>query len=113
MKNFKLIILVLFLISCSEKRERNELLSADREAPIGWIYLKIYDDNSFEFISRGLRDEEIFDGTYKIENDTIIFTYKGKIPVAGSKAIITENYVNFINGKYPESVKIKLNKLKK
>ncbi|MDN3692200.1 hypothetical protein QWZ06_07960 [Chryseobacterium tructae] len=45
---------------------------ADREAPLGWISLKMYDDKSFEFISQGMmRDKDIYKGSYKLKNDTL------------------------------------------
>lgn len=114
LKNFEIkftyIFLLMVIINC--KNEKKEILSADREAPLGWIYLKMYDDKSFEFISRGMmRDEEIYSGSYELKNDTLHFKYKDIIPKAGSKAIIQNGFVNYINGNYPESVEIKLNKL--
>jgi hypothetical protein len=55
-------------------------LLADREAPLGWIYLKMYDDKSFEFISQGMvRDKEVYSGNYEIKNDTLYFNYKDSI----------------------------------
>jgi hypothetical protein len=105
------LFLLLIIISC--KDESREVLLADREAPLGWIYLKMYDDKSFEFISRGMmRDEDVYKGNYELKNDTIYFNYDDSIPSAGSKAIIHKDYVNYTNGTYPESVQIKLNKLK-
>jgi hypothetical protein len=85
---------------------------ADRETPLDWVYLKMYDDKSFAFISRGMmRDEEIHSGNYEIKKDTIYFKYKDSIPKAGSKASINKNYINYLNGSYPERVEIKLNSL--
>lgn len=101
--------LILFITAC--KDERKEVLLADREAPLGWIYLKMYDDKSFEFISQGMmRDKDIYTGNYELKNDTLYFKYNDSIPKAGSKAIIKDGYVSYINGTYPESVQIKLNK---
>ncbi|MFL9833808.1 hypothetical protein [Chryseobacterium terrae] len=108
---FLYLCFVLITISC--RNERKEVLLADREAPLGWIYLKIYDDKSFEFISKGMmRDNDVYTGNYELKNDTLYFRYKDSIPKAGSKAIIQNGYVNYINGDYSESVQIKLNKLK-
>lgn len=105
------ICLIFLLISCKDNRK--EVLLADREAPLGWIYLKIYDDKSFEFISKGImRDNDIYKGNYELKNDTLYFKYNDSIPKAGSKAIIQNGYVSYINGTYPESVQIKLNKIK-
>ena len=56
-------------------------MSADREAPLGWIYLNMYDDKSFEFISKGMiRSKDIYAGNYSIKNDTIYFKYKDSNP---------------------------------
>jgi hypothetical protein len=105
-------LLFLLIISCKE--EKKAVLSADREAPLGWMYLNMYDDKSFEFISRGMmRDEDVYKGNYELKNDTIYFKYYDSIPKAGSKAIIQKGYVSYINGSYPESVGIKLYKLQK
>jgi len=41
----------------SRVKPKKAVLVADREAPLGWAYLKIYEDKSFEFISKGLRDQ--------------------------------------------------------
>lgn len=64
---FNFIILILLLtISCKE--EKKDVLLADREAPLGWIYLKMYDDYTFDFISRRvLSDENIYSGIYNIK----------------------------------------------
>lgn len=105
-------LILLLIISCKE--EKKAVLLADREAPLGWIYLKMYDDYTFDFISRGaLRDEDIYSGNYNIEKETIYFKYKDPIPNAGSKAIIKNGYVSYLDGKYRESVEIKLNNIKK
>ena len=86
---------------------------ADREAPLGWVYLRIYEDSTFEFESRGLRTGTIYPGTIDLKNDTIIFYYADSIPSAGTKAVIGDKRVSYINGEYHESVEIKVNKLKK
>ena len=116
--NIRLIILTILLslsiFSCiNPKQGKQPVLLADREAPLGWIYLKMYNDNSFEFISYGLRDGTVFPGTFRVSRDTIFFTYKDSIPRAGKTAVIGDNSVSYFDGEYSESVEIKLNKLKK
>lgn len=107
----RLLYLILIIISC-KKEDKKEVLLADREAPLGWIYLKMYDDNSFEFISQGMvRDKDVYSGSYELKNNTVYFKYRDSIPKAGSKAVIEKGFVNYINGSYHESVQIKLNKL--
>jgi hypothetical protein len=106
----RLLYLILIIISCKE--DKKEVLLADREAPLGWIYLKMYDDKTFEFISRGMmRDNDIYKGSYELKSDTLYFKYNDSIPKAGSKAVIDKGFVNYINGSYHESIQIKLNKL--
>src|SRR5688572_26076367 len=89
---FQVVILTL-LSSCnsrtSDKMEsKKAILLADREAPLGWIYLRIYEDSTFEFESRGLeRQGTIYPGTIDLIGDTIVFHYRDSIPIAGDKAI--------------------------
>lgn len=86
---FRILYVFLLLIMISCKNGRKEVLLADREAPLGWVYLKMYDEKSFEFFSQGMmRDVNSFEGIYEIKNDTIYFKYKNVIPDAGSKAFI-------------------------
>lgn len=111
---FKFFFACFLFIIVSCKNEKKEVLLADREAPLGWVYLKMYDDKSFEFISQGMmRDKDIYRGNYELKNDTLYFNYKGSIPKAGSKALIEKGFINYINGSYPERVEVKFNKLKK
>jgi hypothetical protein len=114
-----LLFLTLFSLSltrCSFDRQvmdKMPILTADREAPLGWMYLRIYADNTFEFESRGLeRKGEIFAGTVSIQNDTLRFTYFDAVPRAGFTAIVTESQVVYIDGEYPERLAIKRNELK-
>jgi hypothetical protein len=88
-------------------------LLADRKAPLGWVYLKIYEDSSFEFILTGLRDEEVYPGIVSLRHDTLFFKYNDSIPNAGKTAVIDKIGVSYIDGKYPENVRITLNKLTK
>jgi len=116
MKNTLIILLIPFLFSCGQTCERaNEtketILLADREAPIGWVYLRIFKDSTFEFETRGFRTCNIYSGTAKIIQDTIYFNYSDSIPKAGTTAIYSDNSVEYINGKYAERVDIKLSKL--
>jgi len=109
-----LVISSLCFYSCqNSKGDKEPVLLADREAPLGWVYLKMYKDKSFEFISRGLRDKTVYPGTFHLKTDTIFFTYKDSIPKAGKTAIISKKAVTYIDGSYFESVEIKLNNLTK
>ena len=119
MKYLITILLYLLLVSCGQtdnsvkKEEKELILTADREAPLGWIYLRMYDDKTFEFESKGLeRKGTIYSGKYNLKNDTIIFNYTDSIPRAGNMALIGDKVVAYINGEYPERVEIKINRIK-
>ncbi len=110
-----LIISVLRLL-CGEqiidRKHENAILLADREAPLGWVYLSVFSDSSFEFESRGLeRHGDIYAGKAKITADSIFFYYKDSIPHAGSIAVYSDKYIAYVNGSYPEKVEIRLSKL--
>lgn len=95
-----------------DRKNANAILLADREAPLGWMYLRIFEDSSFEFESRGLeRRGDIYAGKAKITSDSIFFYYQGPIPAAGNKAVYSDRYVAFTNGTYPETVEIRSSKL--
>jgi|SRR5690606_7926286 len=108
-----IVILLLNLTSCHQAENKEALLLADREAPLGWVYLSIYKDKTFEFKSRGLeRRGDIYDGTMELKNDTIYFNYSDSIPKVGSKAILTKKFVSYFGGEYSERLEIKKNELK-
>lgn len=113
MNLLRIILLVFVLHSCtSNQQAKQPILLANREAPLGWVHLKLYSESSFEFISSGLRDFDVYPGKFKINYDTIVFKYSDSIPkLHAFKAILFNGYVNFIGGTYPESVHITLNKL--
>ena len=101
---------IFFVLNCKRKSNENALLLADREAPMGWISLRMYNDKTFEFIYSGLFTDDIYPGTFKVHNDTIYFEYSEKTPKAGKIAIIEYHNVKL---DAPEILQIKLNKLKK
>lgn len=94
-----------------DRKLENAILLADREAPIGWVYLRIFKDSSFEFESRGFGGGTVYSGKAEIISDTIFFFYKDSIPKAGNTAVYSDKYVAFTNGSYPERVEISLSKL--
>lgn len=114
--SFFLILTILFFGCQKEVKEKQPILLADREAPLGWVYLRIYADSTFEFERKGLeRKGDIFNGRAKITNDTIFFHYKDSIPYAGTKAVYKKGSVAYTDGKngMHESLQIKLSKLNK
>lgn len=115
MKALVWIVLLVTLSACNQPQKvaeaRTALLLADREAPLGWVYLRLFDDQHFEFESAGLRKGVVFPGTYQLRGDTLFLNYTDSVPAAGSMAIIAKGSVAFLNGTYPERVKIKHNQL--
>ena len=114
MKNIAIILIsVLTFVSCNQKVQKETILLADREAPLGWVYLRVFKDKTFEFESRGLeRRGDIYSGIVELKNDTLYFKYSNSIPKAGNKAILTERFVSYFNGEYPERLEVKKSELK-
>ncbi len=112
-----IIIVSLIVLSChstsNKQVEKKEILKADREAPLGWVYLTIYKDSTFQFVLTGIRsnDKEIFPGKVRIENDSLFFAYTDSVPKAGNIAIIKNKQVIYINGEYSERLEIDLNEI--
>lgn len=118
MKCIFVTLTIILLSSCrdsktTETEKKEPILLADREAPLGWVCLRVYADSTFEFESRGLeRRGTIYPGTIQLNGDTISFHYSDSIPKAGDRAILTDRTVAYFGGEHSESVEIKLNKLK-
>lgn len=117
-KAFKVSLVALALLtisSCNNSSmttEKPTLLRADREAPLGWVYLTIYQDSTFEFKLTGMRGEgKAYKGKVEIGRDTLHFTYLDSIPKAGKTAIYNDKVVSFIDGEYNERVSISMTKL--
>ena len=108
-----ILILISILTSCNKIEEKQTILLAAREAPLGWVYLRIYKDKTFEFESRGLeRRGDIYGGIVELKNDTLYFKYSDSIPKAGNKAVLTKWSVSYFDGVYPESLELKKNEFK-
>ncbi|HEU5165572.1 MAG TPA: hypothetical protein VFU29_08545 [Chitinophagaceae bacterium] len=116
-KVFLCISCMVFLSQCKnndEQHKKKSILLADREASLGWVYLRIYEDSTFEFESRGLkRQRDIYSGKVKITPDTLFFNYIDSIPLAGKTAIYNSTRIAYIDGQYPESMPITLNEISK
>ena len=115
---FSFILLVLFTVmSCnnsSKKMEKPTLLKAYREAPLGWVYLTIYQDSTFEFrLTSTRRIDDIYKGKVEIKKDSLFFTYFDSIPRAGKTAVYNNKVVTYIDGEYPERINISMTKLNK
>jgi hypothetical protein len=114
MLQLRFFFIILIFWSCTSNRSKKQpVLLADREAPLGWVRLKLYSDSSFEFISSGLRDSDVYLGKFRSKGNTLTFEYSDSIPsLKGFKAIIAQGYVNYVDATYPEFLEIKLNELK-
>ena len=78
------------LIQCNNNSasKKEILLKAGREAQLGWVYLTIYKDSTFQFAYTGLRgDYDIYNGKVSIKKDSMFFSYQDSIPRAGTKVI--------------------------
>ncbi len=110
-------IVSLIVLSCqrtsNKQIEKKEILNAGREAPLGWVYLTIYQDSTFQFVLTGIRsnDKEIFHGKVRIENDSLFFAYTDSVPKAGNIAIIKNKMVIYTNGEYSERLEIGQNEI--
>ena len=115
MKAYLTIVLMgLLLLGCQTEQKKQPNLLADREAPLGWVSLKAYPDNTFEFIVSGLRQRDVYPGTYSLTGDTLVFHYTKATPALNSnKAVIKDKYIVYLGGTYPERVEIKVNELKR
>ena len=112
-----IVLASLIITSCnnsSRTTEKPTLLKADREAPLGWIYLTIYQDSTFKFALTGIRGVgDVYKGKVEIGKDSLFFTYSDSIPRAGKTAIYNDKVVAYIDGEYPERVNISMTKLTK
>ncbi len=90
---------------------KSVLLKADREAPLGWVHLTIYQDSTFEFMSAGLRSKTVFKGKVEIRNDSLFFAYIDSIPKAGKTAVYNDKVVAYVDGEYTERLNISLTEL--
>tara|TARA_R110001583_G_scaffold194249_1_gene364763 strand:+ start:1631 stop:1975 length:345 start_codon:yes stop_codon:yes gene_type:complete len=112
MKPVIITIFLLFLfVSCKKDFAKNAMLMADREAPIGWNYLRIYKDSTFQFEYRSFPKSRFHEGIIKIINDTLNFEYFDSIPAFGNKAIIDRKYLIYTNGKYKEKLEVWLDSI--
>jgi hypothetical protein len=111
-RNYILLISIIACLTfsrCSDtnsSQKKKPILLADREAPIGWVYLRVYEDSTFEF------SDTKYQGKVLIKNDTLLFQYKDSIPKVGKTAILKENQIIYTDG-LRERLEIKLNDLKK
>jgi hypothetical protein len=101
------------LTSCFNSADKNggrePILSADREAPVGWVVFNAYADNTFEY---SLSSRHKYNGTYRLNSDTLFLACKDTT-IGIDTAIIREKSVEFFGKKNPRFASIKINKISK
>ncbi len=124
MKNKILYFLILSLfINCKkdkikiEKQTKIEQIYAENNyGMFGKINLKIYSDSTYTCVryetSPNYEKTEKFNGFLKIVKDTINFFPFDFKPNNSTKAVIKNNFVEFVDGEFPLKIEIKRNKLK-
>ena len=123
MKNKILYFLILSLfINCKkekikiEKQTKIEQIYAENDyGMFGKINLKIYSDSTYTCLRYETRPNyektEKFNGFLKIVNDTIFFFPFDFKPNHSTKAVIKNNFVEFVDGEFPLKIEIKRSKL--
>ena len=110
------IFVTLVFTNCNNPVKRAEkipILKADREAPIGWVYLTIYQDSTFVFTGNIRSDKDAFKGKVEIHKDSLFFVYSDRIPKAGKTAVLINNAVEYVDGEYRERLIISYTELTK
>jgi hypothetical protein len=106
-----LIFISSIILSCKRDLIKDGILMAEREAPIGFNYLRVFKDSTFEFEYRSFPNSKFHRGKIKIVNDTIFFLYNDSIPAFGNKAIIDGRKLIYTNGNYKEVLEIWLDSI--
>lgn len=90
-----LIAAVSLLGSCNNEKPTDLLLAAEREAPVGWVRVRLFRDSTFELsLDRGSWKR----GTFKMARDTFLFEYLGETDSLRQRAMVVENELRFIGG---------------
>lgn len=121
-----LILSISFIISCKEeKTSSNKPVKVEQvyaETDYGFagqtdkISLKMYSDSTYTCIKfeKGIGHEKLekFDGFFSVINDTINFSPFNFKPNHSSKAVLKNNFIEFVDGEYPLKMEIKTTTLK-
>lgn len=115
-------IILTFLISCKKEKSKIESqvkieqIYAQNDYGIfgGTIDLKIYTDSSYickkNENNPNYEKNEIFKGRCRILNDTINFSPLDFKLIKATKAVIKNNFIEFVDGEFPLRIEIKKNK---
>ncbi|PDS24948.1 hypothetical protein [Flavobacterium branchiophilum] len=124
MKKSKIILFIILSLFINCKKEKIKIEKQTKFVQIyaendygmfGKINLKIYSDNTYNCVryetSPNYEKTEKFNGFLKIVNDTINFFPFDFKPNYSTKAVIKNNFVEFVDGEYPLKIEIKRSKL--
>lgn len=125
MRQIKSIILIFFSIlffQCNqeknvEKKPKEEILIAEHIYELGDDYtkLELYKDSSYIFTIRQISSHyekiEKYNGKYLIDKDTIQFLEYGFQYLDCKNAVLKNNFIEFLNGKMPLKLKLKMAKV--
>lgn len=121
MRKIKSIILIfcsVLFFQCNqkkdvEKKSKEEILIAEHIYKLSGDYtkLELFKDSSYTFTisqkSSGYEKIEKYDAKYLIDKDTIKFLEYGFRYLDGDKAVLKNNFIEFLNGKMPLKLKLK------
>ncbi|TCN55422.1 hypothetical protein D0809_17165 [Flavobacterium circumlabens] len=125
MRQIKGMILIFFSIlflQCNqkksvEKKTKEEILIAEHIYELGDDYtrLELYKDSSYIFTIRQISSHyekiEKYNGKYLIDKDTIQFLEYGFQYLDCKNAVLKNNFIEFLNGKMPLKLKLKMAKV--
>ena len=78
-------MLLVMLAGCHDEAPTDLLLAAEREAPIGWVRVRLFRDSTFELsLNRGSWKR----GTFRTVRDTFLFDYLGETDSVRQRAVV-------------------------
>jgi len=85
-------------LGCENAEKKPHLLTAGREAPLGWVLLYLLPDDKFELHNAGIRagSGHVFTGSYHVQDSLLRLQFHDTVPAQGcSEAIIAERFIKF------------------
>lgn len=121
-KGITLLFFSILFLQCNqkksvEKKTKEEILIAEHIYELGDDYtrLEFYKDSSYIFtvgqISSNYEKIEKYNGKYLIDKDTIQFLEYGFRYLDCKNAVLKNNFIEFLNGKMPLKLKLKMAKV--
>jgi hypothetical protein len=99
------------LSACSSTPKKTPILLANREAPLGWAYLRVFKDSTFVLENRSLIGKDVYSGSVEFKNDSLFLITKNPIPRFGNTVVIKRKKAIFIGFKSAAGLDITLNEL--